>query len=156
MRVKILTNVINPKAKRLNLMQRQFIKAPPKTVFEYLTDPEKLRKWFVSDAMIPKKKGQPYYFEWATGKRCAGNVISFIPGKRFEVPWSERTVVRFSMSPKKGGTILKIDHFGFGDDKWWADNFIGHCSGWAYFAMNIKSYIEFSVDLRSEHYGHSP
>ena len=55
--------------------------------------------------------------------------------------------MRFSMSPKTGGTILKIDHFGFGDDKWWADNFIGHCSGWAYFAMNIKSDIEFGVGL---------
>jgi hypothetical protein len=148
--------VINPKVKRLNSMQRQFIRASPKRVFEYLTEPSKLRKWFLSDAMIPKKSGENYFFEWATGKRCAGKVLSFVPGERFEVEWSGRTIVRFSLSAKNRGTILKIDHFGYGDDKWWADNFIGHCSGWAYFAMNIKSYIEFGKDLRSKDYGHSP
>jgi uncharacterized protein YndB with AHSA1/START domain len=151
-----LPNLLNPKAKKLNLMQRQFIKASPKEVFDYISNPIKLKKWFVSDASIPKKSGEDYYFEWSSGKRCEGKVICFIANKKLEVEWSERTKVRFSLTSKDQGTLLQIDHSGFGNDKYWADNFIGHCSGWAYFVMNLKSVIEFGHDLRSKYYGHAP
>lgn len=151
-----LSNLINPRARRLNLMQRQFIRAPSVTVFEYISSPTKLKKWFVSDASFPSRSGERYFLEWPSGKRCEGKVLSYAVGKKLAFEWSERTSVNFTLSRKDGGTVLKLDHRGSGGDKWWSDNFIGHCSGWAYFLMNLKSVMEYGKDLRSEHYGHSP
>ena len=144
------------KSKRLWLRQRQFVNASPSRVFQALTDPSELLHWLVINAQVDARRGGTMTLDWPSGKHVTGKILEFIQDKRLKIPWTERTQVRFDLAPKEKGTVLTLTHRGYADDKWWSKNFIGHCAGWAYFLMNIKSWIEYGNDLRSDVFGHRP
>lgn len=98
-------------------------------------------------------------FAWKGGPRHTGTIVEFSPGKSIVFSWEwegvDMGVTRFKLSvgPKRGGSLLKIEHSGFLRDEKWVDLFAGSEWGWTYFAMNLKSVLESGKDLRSKYDG---
>ncbi len=138
------------------LEQTYYLAAPPERVFEALTNPKVLTRWFVDEARFTARKGGTFRFGWA-GYRLRGKVKLIEPPKRLHLDWIDRfesgktfeTEARFSLKRKGKGTLLTINHRGFKSGKQWIVLYGGIQSGWAYYLSNLKSVLDHDVDLRN-------
>jgi uncharacterized protein YndB with AHSA1/START domain len=111
------------------------IAAPPQRVFQALTDAAQLKRWF-SDPSCPihlwemdARLGGRYRYATEKGTvvvnnvsefECHGEIIEFDPPRVLAYTWfgnwhddkSTRTVVRWELTPKAGGTQVKVTHSG--------------------------------------------
>ena len=137
---------------------KYYLETTPDKVFDAISNPETLTKWFLSSAKIKPVKGSTYTFKWQGGFTHKGKVKKATKNKSLALTWPDEfkgktfeTEVEFTLRPKGKGTVLKVRHTGFkkGDDWLWLYGAIQ--SGWAYYLMNLKSLLGQGVDLRSEH-----
>ncbi|MGP8072311.1 MAG: SRPBCC family protein [Thermoplasmata archaeon] len=135
-----------------------FVRASPKKVFRAVSEPKRLRRWFVDEASLTPRKGGGYAYTWKDGPTHRGKVLEFVRGKRVTLTWqwpgieSELvTKLRFSVEPREDGTILKLTHSGFPKQEKWVDLYAGAVQGWTYFLVNFKSVLDHDHDLRSPH-----
>jgi len=141
--------------KSFAIEQSYYFEAPPERVFEALTEPEALAKWFLSNAKVDPKKGGTYAFDWIGGYHMTGTVKGFSKGKAVSYSWHDKlpsgkmatTEASFAIRKKVGGTLLQLRHTGFTDPEHFAD-----CSSrWGYYLTNMKSVLGHGVDLRSRY-----
>ena len=142
-------------AKSFVIEQSYYFEAPLKKVFQALTDPKMLVKWFLSKATVVPRKGGSYSFDWIGGYHMTGNVKRFEMNKAVSFSWSDKlksgewanTRATFKVAKKGHGTLLKLRHTGFEDPEHFAE-----CSSrWGYYLTNMKSVLDHGTDLRSEY-----
>jgi uncharacterized protein YndB with AHSA1/START domain len=133
-----------------------FIHASPTRVFDAITEPEILTRWFMDRATLSAQKGGSYSFTWEGGPTHTGKVTRFVRGQQMVLTWTwpglEKlgpTRLKLSLEPRKGGTVLRFTHSGFRRGRVWTDLYEGAIRGWTYFMMNLKSVLENGHDLRS-------
>jgi len=138
------------------------ILAPPARVFEALTNPEQLMRWF-TDASCPVKYwrmdarlGGSY--SYATGKskivvngvdefKCHGEITEIDPPRLLVYTWfgnwhldrERNTVVRWELSPTTTGTHLKVTHSGLAQEPAARADYSG---GWTGAVENLKQFAE--------------
>ena len=141
--------------KTFEIEQAYFFKAPPKKVFQALTDSRVLTKWFLSKANVVPKRGGTYAFDWIGGYHMTGEVKEIEANKSVSYSWHDRlesgevtnTIASFEVVRKGNGTLLKLHHTGFEDPVHFAE-----CSSrWGYYLTNMKSVLEHGKDLRSKY-----
>jgi uncharacterized protein YndB with AHSA1/START domain len=133
-----------------------FIHASPKRVFKWITDPERLPRWFSDTAALSARKGGRYTLGWDGGPSHTGKVLEFSRGKSLTLSWQWPgkeglgvTRLRLSVERKSEGTVLRFTHSGFQRSGEWDELYEGAIRGWTYFMMNLKSMLESDHDLRS-------
>ncbi|MGC2290129.1 MAG: SRPBCC domain-containing protein [Thermoplasmata archaeon] len=133
-----------------------FVHASQRKVFEAITKPELLTRWFMDRATISPQKGGRYSFTWEGGPTHTGRIVDFVRGKRITLTWQwpgqEKlgvTKLKLTVEPKAGGTVLRFTHSGFLFGGPWDELYEGAIRGWTYFMMNFKSVLENGHDLRS-------
>jgi len=138
------------------------IKAPAERVFQALTDPRQLLRWWTSDEC------QTDYFEieprpggkWRFGTKpsklvvngvsqffCEGEVVECDPPRLLTYTWianwhvdkSRRTTVRWELTPVKGGTHVKVTHSGLSQE---AAARKDYGSGWPGVVGALKQFVE--------------
>jgi len=141
-------------AKTFVAEQTYYFQAPTRKVFQGLTDPKLLVKWFLADAKLSPRKGGAFAFDWIGGYHMTGRLLEYTRGKAVSYLWTDKlssgrvakTRVSFRVVPKGKGTLLKLRHSGFTVPA----HFEGCSSRWAYFLTNMKSVLDHGTDLRSE------
>ena len=111
------------------------ISAPPERVFKALTDPAQLQRWFTNPECPAKswemdpRPGGHYRYETEAGSivvnnvrqfKCHGEILEVDPPRLLVYTWianwhddaSSRTIVRWELTPKPGGTHVKVTHSG--------------------------------------------
>ncbi|MGH2756442.1 MAG: SRPBCC family protein [Actinomycetota bacterium] len=118
------------------------IDAPPETVFEYLTDPVKLARWWGLDPEIDPRPGGIYRVRFLGGRVTAsGEVKEIIPGRRlvhtwgWEGEWSPiapgASTVEITLTPRGAGTHLELRHSGLRDTAEF------HRTGWDHYLARL-------------------
>jgi uncharacterized protein YndB with AHSA1/START domain len=110
----------------------RFLRHPPETVWNALTDPEQLREWFLTEAQIEGRAGGA--IDLTTGPtrvHATGRILAWEPPRLYEYEWNvapvsgiphgERSFVRWELTPVPGGTRLVLVHRGLTMQT--ADNF---------------------------------
>lgn len=138
------------------------IAAPPERVFQALVDPKQVMSWWNSEqcpiesfAMEPKKGGRWTYdtkkgtlnVNGVTQFHCEGEVLEYDPPRRLAYSWvanwhddkSRRTVVRWELTPKAGGTQLRITHSGLAQESAARKDYSG---GWTGVVQQLKQFVE--------------
>ena len=138
------------------------INAPAERVFQALTDPKQLMRWWNSDEcqaeffeMDARRGGQ-----WRFGTRsskinvngvnqffCQGEVLEYDPPRLLAYTWianwhddkSRRTVVRWELTPAKSGTTVKVTHSGLADEAVARKDYSG---GWPGVVEMLKKFVE--------------
>src|SRR5436189_5477722 len=95
-------------------------KSVPEKVFNALTEPKSLERWFLSKAKLVPKKGGSFSFDWIGGYHMTGNVKRFEPNKTVSFSWTDKlesgkvakTLASFEVSGKGKGTLLRLHHRG--------------------------------------------
>ena len=135
--------------------QSYFFQATPEEVFNAVTDPKMLVKWFLSKADLVPKEGGTYTFDWIGGYHMTGKVKRFEHNKAVAYSWHDKledgelveTLATFGVTKKANGTLLRLRHTGFHDPEHFAE-----CSSrWGYYLTNLKSVLDHGIDLRSKH-----
>ena len=111
------------------------IAAPPERVFQALTDAQQLKRWFGSPECPAKvwemDAGPGGHYRYVTEKgavvvndvsefECHGEIVEYDPPRFLAYTWianwhddvTRRTIVRWELTPKSTGTLVKVTHSG--------------------------------------------
>ncbi len=138
------------------------IAAPPSRVFEALTDPAQLMRWF-TDASCPVKSWQMDArpggsYSYATEKgnfevngvsefQCHGEIVKFDPPRLLVYTWisnwhlepQRRTTVRWELTPTAAGTHLRVTHSGLAQEPEARKDYSG---GWPGVVEKLRQFAE--------------
>jgi uncharacterized protein YndB with AHSA1/START domain len=138
------------------------IAAPPARVFRALVDPKQVMQWWTADdcqieafSFEPEVGGQWRYDTKQTALNingvskfhCEGEVLEYDPPWRLAYTWianwndkkSQRTVVRWELTPHAGGTRLKVTHSGLSQLPVARQDY---SSGWPGVLVQVKNYVQ--------------
>lgn len=141
------------------MIQRYIYQAKPEKVFRALTNAKELTKWFLKDAQVQLKKGGKMRFFWSPKDKHENKILDLVPNKRLQMTWPTMgwggtpktdTYVTFSLTPRGKYTLLQIEHTGFGPGEEWVMYYAATYSGWTYYLLNLKSWLEHGIDLRDK------
>jgi uncharacterized protein YndB with AHSA1/START domain len=140
------------------------IAAPPERVFKALTDASELKRWFSSPECPAKfwemdaRVGGRYGYKTEAGSivvnnvrefECHGEIEECDPPRLLVYTWianwhddkSSRTVVRWELTPKSGGTHVKVTHSGLAHLPIARKDYSG---GWPGVVEMLKKFVESS------------
>jgi len=143
------------------------ISAPPERVFRALTDAVELQRWFTNPECPIKvwefdaRLGGKYRYATQKGSivvngvsefKCHGEVLEYDPPRLLVYSWmgnwhddpSRRTVVRWELTPKQGGTHVRVTHSGLGTMPVARTDYSG---GWTGVVEMLKKFVETSGQL---------
>ena len=129
------------------------IKAPPDRVFNAVTTPEGLDKWWTKHSSGMPAKDELYELNFGAGYEWQGKVTKCIPEKEFEFEISqaltdwEGTKVGFKIEPSQDTTKVQFYHHGWPDDN---DHFRTSCYCWAMYLRIMKRYLEYGETVAYE------
>lgn len=94
---------------------------PREEVWEALTDPAELSKWYMTKAVIDAREGGSIDFVSGPSRfHIKGKILVWDPPREFahewivepvkELPSGENAVIRWILEPIEGGTLLKLEH----------------------------------------------
>ena len=138
------------------------IAAPPERVFQAISDPREQRIWWdnqdcrlESFEMDARRGGRWRFSTNQTSMNingisqfdCTGEILEFDPPRVLAYTWianwhaekSRTTVVRWELSPKDGGTQVKVTHNGLAQEDVARKDYAG---GWPGVVEQLKAYIE--------------
>ncbi|MEO1363339.1 MAG: SRPBCC domain-containing protein [Pseudomonadota bacterium] len=128
------------------LRKTLYLKAPRKMVWDYLTQPEHLAKWFHAPKS-PLTEGQDYTCYGAdSGKPVIwGTVRTATPPAVLEYTFSAGpmgdavTIVRWSLRDVPGGTALSLEHTGLPQGAEAFDLALAFDEGWDKHLMRLRA-----------------
>lgn len=134
------------------------IAAPPERVFRALTDTKQALVWGTDESYqttewhIDPRLGGAWRFtakERKSGKeyKHRGEVLEIDPPRLLAFTWladfhevpSQRTVVRWELTPTKTGTLVRVTHSGLAP---LPDSRKSYAQGWPGFVKAIKNFLE--------------
>ncbi len=113
----------------------QRIEAPPEVVFAYLTDSPRFKRWMGVGAELDPRPGGRYRIDVDGEHIASGEYLEVDPPRRLVMSWGWQghptvppgsTTVEITLTPERGGTILKLRHLGLPDE---AERRL-HTEGW--------------------------
>ena len=136
-----------------------YVDASPEIVFEVVSSPGHLKKWWPDDAQYGPTPGSAG--ELVFGDRDAGGTIVPItvvdaqPPRTFSFRWTHPAgevaaegnslLITFDLSPSGGGTLLKMTETGFREMGWEAAvlelTYQDHSTGWDFYLPRLASYV---------------
>jgi uncharacterized protein YndB with AHSA1/START domain len=104
-----------------SLEKELFINATPQRVFQALTEPAELERWFVQKAEIDARPGGAIRFEWAPDAVEIGTILVLEPPHRLSYSWEalepSATTITFALTAENEGTRLHLIHTGIGEGR---------------------------------------
>jgi len=138
------------------------IAAPPERVFKALSDAGELTRWFrspecpVKSWQMDARVGGRYSYATEKGSivvndvsefQCHGEILEFDPPRVLVYTWianwhddtAKRSVVRWELAPKQGGTHVKVTHSGLASLPIARKDYSG---GWPGVVEMLKNFVE--------------
>jgi uncharacterized protein YndB with AHSA1/START domain len=124
------------------------IAAPVKKVYQMWTEPELLRKWFLSDAKMSIKKGGNYEWTWLAGTKEKGKLLDFKKPAKLSFTFANSVCDLTIKRDRRGSLVTLRQHDIPKTEKSKSGVFLNCNSGWTFYLINLKTYLEFGIDLR--------
>lgn len=140
-------------AKTQTLKFKRTIQAPPDEVFRAVSQAAALREWFSDVAYTEPRAGGRFYAAWNRGDYVMGEYTKVSPGRKATFTWQGRgepqaSQVKISVSEKKSGTAVTVEHEGVVAGKKWAAVADGLHRRWEAALDNLQSVLETGEDQR--------
>jgi len=138
------------------------IAAPPERVFQAISDEREQRIWWdkkdggLRNWDMDARRGGKWSFSTKQASKningvtefaCSGEILEFDPPRVLAYTWianwhsdkTRKTVVRWELTPKDGGTLVKVTHSGLVQEDVARKDYQG---GWPGVVEKLKNYIE--------------
>lgn len=133
-----------PEEEAHELLREIFLHADPQTVFGFLTDPQKMRRWLGRMVELDPRPGGMVRIDVNGRDVIRGTFVEVLPPQRVTFTWGWEgtearvppgsTTVEITLEPQKGGTLLRLRHRGLrGPDK---DR---HALGWNHYLPRLAT-----------------
>jgi len=135
-----------------------YVEASPEVVFEVVSSPEHVRRWWPDEARYEPVAGSTG--EIVFGGRPGGATVQFTvvearPPRTFSFRWTQprgepaapgnSLLVTFELTPSGGGTLLKMTESGFREMGWeialLEQQYQEHVTGWDFYLPRLASYV---------------
>ena len=134
-----------------------YVEAAPEVVFDVVSDPRHIREWWPDDAAYEPAPGSAGTITFGTdaGATVLGfAVVEVLPPRTFSFRWTHPAgeaagagnslLVTFDLTPKGGGTLLRMTETGF-REMGWADAVVQqqyreHVTGWDFYLPRLVPY----------------
>ncbi len=135
-----------------------FVEAPPEVVFEVVSSPEHVRRWWPDEAHyepVPGGEGEIVFgADEAHPTAVRFTVLEVRPPHTFSFRWTHPAgeaaaagnslLVTFDLTPSRGGTLLRMTETGFRELGWeialLEQQYREHITGWDYYLPRLVSY----------------
>lgn len=122
------------------------IAARPETVFSFLSDPERFRRWMGAESEIAPGLGGMVTVGGPGGPPARGRILEWVPDKRVAFSWSHdgaaelESRVTIELAPSSRGTLVTLTHAGLPSQ----DARNEHETGWRFLlaALSAQSSAE--------------
>ena len=144
------------------LVSEIHVSAPPDRVFQALVDQKQVLQWWTSDDCqiesfsLEARKGGRWSYDTHPTKiningiskfHCDGEVLEYDPPRVLAYTWianwhdrpAQRTVVRWELAARKGGTLVRVTHSGLVDLPVARKDYSG---GWPGVMRDLKKFVE--------------
>ncbi|WP_018500863.1 SRPBCC family protein [Parafrankia discariae] len=144
----------------LGTVEREvYVEAAPEIVFEVVSSPDHLRRWWPDDARYeptPGSTGEIVFGDCdAGGKAVAFTVVDARPPRTFSFRWTHPAgeaaaegnslLVTFELTPSGAGTLLRMTETGFREMGWeiatLEQQYQDHVSGWDFYLPRLAPYV---------------
>lgn len=130
--------------------------APPDTVWNALTDPTELMRWFALEARVEGGIGGRVWLSWGEPIVSESRIALWESGRRLRleeerplgvklhppgVPVPRRTL-EYVLDRNDRGTVLRLTHSGFPDDPAFAETYDAVRRGWQFQVRALRHYLE--------------
>jgi uncharacterized protein YndB with AHSA1/START domain len=133
---------------RLSLQREIEIAAAPETVWEFLVDPDKARRWWGTSVFVDLRPEGRYRVELSRGRTVVGEFVELDPPRRlvYSFGWEAgsgdlaslvppgSSTVEIELIPRAGGTTLRIVHRDLPD----AESLGSHGGGWDHYLERLS------------------
>lgn len=162
-----------------DVVVERFIRATPQRVFEALTNPNDLERWFFSEARTDPRPGGGYEMTWRSDSDPSkdhiriGRYLEFIPGNKLVFEWAApprsdpaadctacgdlhhvgTTIVTVTLAAENDGTRVRLVHTGWKKDERTRASRNSHNDGWSYYVDHLGAYLTGGSDTRTAHHG---
>ena len=122
------------------------IAASPETVWKFLVDPEKIRRWKGVDVSFDARPGAAYRIEVIPSHVAAGEVVEMDPPHRLVVTWGWEpsaeapsavppgsSTLEYVLIPDGEGTLLRLTHRDLPN----AEACESHAQGWDHYLERL-------------------
>lgn len=129
------------------------IAKPVAIVFQALTEPEHLTRYFLASASAPLAPGESVVWAWSAHEKQTLEVIQYTPEQQVTLSWTHSetgypTEVQIELVSQGNETQVMIRETGWKADAQSVDLALRHCAGWNTLLLHLKAYLVFDVDLR--------
>jgi uncharacterized protein YndB with AHSA1/START domain len=135
------------------------IAAPPEAVWRALTEAEELTNWFPTQAGVEPGEGGKIWLAWEEQFRWDLNIEAWESGRHLRTTYTQeaprapdeasetatrplKIAMDFYLEPRRGGTIVRVVHSGFGPEATWDNEYYGVLRGWRYELRSLQHYLE--------------
>ncbi|SDS60772.1 SRPBCC family protein [Actinoplanes derwentensis] len=142
-----------------------YVDAAPEIVFEVVSKPEHVKRWWPDEAVYPVEPGGSGHIAFGSDSAsCASGpgvkveqftVVDVRPPRSFSFRWNHAEgepaapgnsyLVEFDLMPQGDGTLLRMTESGFRDRGWGEalaeQNYRDHENGWDHFLPRLSPYV---------------
>lgn len=128
-----------------DILQDFPIRATPDQVFQEISTPDGLNRWWTETCTGQPALGASYEMGFGPGHHWRAEVTQCDPGARFELTLRQadadwmNTRVGFELSPTPGGTEVRFHHSGWPDA---SEHYRISCHCWAMYLRLMRRYLE--------------
>lgn len=130
-----------------------WISKNPKRVYQTLTTANELTKWLVPKIERVSTDDKKLKFVWPHNS-FEVEFIAREPDEKVVLSWYNKKgigpEISFTLTPMKNGTLVKFEHDGFSSSIEYLDSYVGHVEGWTMYLCNLKCWLDYGRDLRSD------
>jgi uncharacterized protein YndB with AHSA1/START domain len=141
------------------------IDAAVSRVWQALTDPADLARWFPLIARVQPEVGGFVELSWGPDLNSRNAILAWKPERHLRTNWFEHGATETNASAEKDGsprdpgawarlkvdfyleekgdrTVVRMVHSGFGRDASWDEEYAAHARGWSFELRSLVHYLE--------------
>ena len=113
------------------------IPAPKEAVWEAISTPEGIVRWFVEEARVEPGKGGNMWLKWGEGMEADHEILEWEPGEKITIGSGGKRM-ELSVTGEGGTSILRLVHSGFSADSKFDAEFEATYGGWSTYLAVLK------------------
>ena len=140
--------------KKLEIKAAIQIQKSPEEVFEAITDPGKMKNYFISESSGPMEKGKELIWKFPEFEGEVSILVkNIVPKELISFVWEGAKAKKLQVDivlhqMPDNSTVVKITEGKMEIDKAGIEWFGGNTEGWATFLACLKAYLEYGINLR--------
>ena len=124
------------------------VAAPAEKVFKMWADPKMMNKWLVEDAKMKLKKNADYEWTWYGGFKDTGKILNVRKPSKIVFSFTSGSKCEVMIKKNRRGSMVILRQYNIPNNDEHKVMHLNSSNGWTFYLTNLKTYMEYGIDLR--------